>query len=70
MNFKMPELADTKGSQCRHDGLRSTTTHYDHRAGVLCFVLVCDACGAEVQEVARFWYRPRFRPDRVGSIAA
>jgi hypothetical protein len=44
---------------CRHDGFHSATSRYDRTAGVLRFVLVCDGCGGEVQEVARIEYRPR-----------
>jgi hypothetical protein len=44
---------------CRHDGFHSATSCYDRTAGVLRFMLVCDGCGAEVQEVARLRYRPR-----------
>jgi C4-type Zn-finger protein len=43
---------------CRHEGFYTATSHYDHRSGVLRFMLVCDACGAEVKDVTRLNYRP------------
>jgi hypothetical protein len=55
---------------CRHDGYRSASSRYDQRAGVLRFVLVCDGCGANVQEVARLRYRPRFHSGHGSSLAA
>jgi len=71
MERRMSELAcDMKLCVCRHDGLRSATTHYDHGSGVLRFLLVCDKCGAEVQEVTRLRYRPQFRSSRTPPLAA
>jgi hypothetical protein len=55
---------------CRHDGFHTATSRYDRRAGVLRFMLVCDGCGAEVHEVARIRYQPRFDSCRDPSIAA
>jgi hypothetical protein len=55
---------------CRHDGFHSATSHYDRRAAKLRFVLVCDACGAEVQEVTSIRYQPRFDLDQGRSLAA
>jgi hypothetical protein len=55
---------------CRHGGLHSATSRYDRSSGVLSFMLVCDGCGAEVQEVARIRYRPRFDSCRASSLAA
>jgi hypothetical protein len=45
---------------CRHDGFHTATTHYDHRSGVMRFVLVCDVCGTEIKDVTRVKYRPHF----------
>jgi hypothetical protein len=71
MVCRMPELIrDMKRSVCQHEALRSATTHYDHGSAVLRFVLVCDECRAEVQEITRFRYRPQFRPDRDPPLAA
>ena len=43
---------------CRHDGFYSGTGRYDRPSGALRFILVCDCCGAEMQEVTRVRYRP------------
>jgi hypothetical protein len=53
---------------CRHEGFYTATSHYDHPSGVMRFMLVCDACGAEVKDVTRIKYRPR--PDRYRPFAA
>jgi hypothetical protein len=55
---------------CRHEGFHSATTRYDRRAGVLCFVLVCEGCSGEVQEVTGVAYRPQFAAHRNPSLAA
>jgi hypothetical protein len=59
-----------KTRACRHKGFYAATTRYDRRAGVMCFVLVCEGCGAEVQEVERVAYRPRFAAHRNPPLAA
>jgi hypothetical protein len=53
---------------CRHEGFYTATSHYDHGSGVMRFMLVCDACGAEVKDVTRVKYRPR--SDRCPPFAA
>jgi hypothetical protein len=55
---------------CGHQGFHSATSRYDRRAGVLRFLLVCDRCGAQLQEVARMRYRPRFAGNDSSSLAA
>jgi hypothetical protein len=55
---------------CRHEGFHSATSHYDRRAAELRFLLVCDACGAQLQEVTCIRYRPRFDLYRGHSLAA
>lgn len=47
-----------KTASCEHNGYHSATSRYDRQAGMLCFLLVCDSCGAEVQEVTHIAYRP------------
>jgi hypothetical protein len=55
---------------CDHHGFHSATTRYHRRAGVLRFVLVCDRCGREVEEVTRIAYRPHFASHRTPRLAA
>jgi hypothetical protein len=55
---------------CMHDGFHSATSHYDHRTGLLRFVMICDGCGSELREAGRVRYRPRFESSRGSSLAA
>jgi hypothetical protein len=55
---------------CMHDGFYTATSRYDHRAGLLRFVLICDGCGSELREAGRVRYRPRFESSRATSVAA
>jgi hypothetical protein len=55
---------------CLHDGFHSATSRYDHRTGLLRFVLICDGCGSELREAGRVRYRPRFESARASSLAA
>jgi hypothetical protein len=55
---------------CAHEGFHSATSRYDRRAGLLRFLTVCDCCGAEVREVTRLPYRPRFSGYRNRPLAA
>jgi hypothetical protein len=43
------------------DHLHEQTSHYDARAKLLSFLLVCPACGTE-QVVQRLPYEPRYKP--------
>jgi hypothetical protein len=47
---------------CEHAGFHSASSRYDHEAGVMHFVFVCDGCGCEVRQVAEVEYRPNPRP--------
>jgi hypothetical protein len=55
---------------CRHDGFHTAASHYNHRSGVMRFMLVCDACGAKVKDVTRVEYRPHFDPREPRELAA
>ena len=48
--------------ECDHVGFHSGRGHYDPVAEQLRYVIVCDTCDAEVREVERLEYRPRFTP--------
>jgi hypothetical protein len=47
---------------CAHDGFHDIRSAYDRRRGVMTFVWVCELCGAELREVQREAYRPRYEP--------
>ena len=47
---------------CDHAGFHSGQGRYDAKAGVLRYVVVCDACDAEVREVDVQSYAPRYDP--------
>jgi len=55
---------------CMHDGFHTATSRYDHRVGLLRFVLTCDSCGSELREAGRVRYRPRFESSRGSALAA
>jgi hypothetical protein len=45
---------------CDHVGFHSGRGSYDQLTEQLRYVLICDACEAEVRELEREKYRPRF----------
>jgi hypothetical protein len=47
---------------CPDDGFHDIRLSYDRRHGVLAFVWTCERCGAELREVRREAYRPRYEP--------
>jgi hypothetical protein len=47
---------------CAHEGFHDIRSAYDRPRGVLAFVWTCERCGAELQEVRRELYRPRYEP--------
>jgi hypothetical protein len=46
------------GSRCRHDGYYSGVGVYVHDSQILRYLLVCDSCGEEMQEIAALDYVP------------
>jgi hypothetical protein len=48
---------------CSHDGFHSGEGRYEAATGTLRYVLVCDACRAEVREVLVQTYVPQFDAD-------
>ena len=47
---------------CEHVGFHTGQGRYDQTAERLRYVIVCDACEAEVRELESEDYRPRFTP--------
>jgi hypothetical protein len=47
---------------CEHVGFHTGQGRYDQAAERLRYVMVCDACKAEVRELEAQDYRPRFMP--------
>lgn len=47
---------------CAHEGFHDIRSSYDRPRGVLAFVWTCERCGAELREVRRELYRPRYKP--------
>ena len=47
---------------CKHDGFQSGQGRYDPASQQLRYVIVCDACDAEVRELETQEYRPQFTP--------
>jgi hypothetical protein len=47
---------------CDHDSFHSGQARYSHDTGELRYVLVCDACQAELQLVHIERYRPNYNP--------
>lgn len=45
---------------CNHDGFHSGEGRYEPRTQTLRYVIVCDACRAELREVLVQKYAPRF----------
>jgi hypothetical protein len=47
---------------CAHEGFHDIRSAYDRRHGVMTFVWTCARCGAELRELRREPYRPRYEP--------
>ena len=47
---------------CDHQGFHSSEGRYDASAHKLRYVVVCDACRAELREVSNESYAPSFDP--------
>jgi len=47
---------------CEHDGFHSGEGRYDAASRILRYVVVCDACRAEVREVSVEIYAPNYDP--------
>jgi hypothetical protein len=47
---------------CEHVGFHTAQGRYDPTAERLRYVIVCDACEAEVRELESQAYRPQFAP--------
>jgi hypothetical protein len=48
--------------RCEHDGFHSGEGRYDQDSKRLRYIVVCDACQAELREVHVQDYRPEFNP--------
>jgi hypothetical protein len=51
-----------KTTTCKHDGFQSGQGRYDRATKQLRYVIVCDACDAEVREVLVQPYVPGYDP--------
>ena len=47
---------------CEHVGFHSGRGSYDQLTEQLRYVMICDACDAEVRELETQEYRPQFTP--------
>jgi hypothetical protein len=47
---------------CSHHGFHSGRARYRRETAQLRYVVVCDACLAEIREIDAIEYRPEFRP--------
>ena len=47
---------------CDHVGFHSGRGSYDQLTGQLRYVIICDACEAEMRELETQEYRPQFTP--------
>lgn len=47
---------------CRHDGFHSGEGRYEAETHTLRYVMVCDACQAELREVHAERYTPEYNP--------
>ena len=47
---------------CTHDGFHSGQGRYIRETSSLRYVMVCDACLAELREVEVLEYRPQYNP--------
>ena len=54
---------------CDHVGFHSGRGSYDPLTQQLRYVIVCDACEAEVRELERLEYHPRFAPQGTPAAA-
>ena len=54
---------------CDHVGFHSGRGSYDQLTQQLRYVIVCDACEAEVRELERQAYRPQFTPQGMPEAA-
>ena len=48
--------------RCEHVGFHTGQGRYDQTAECMRYVIVCDACEAEVRELETQEYRPQFTP--------
>jgi hypothetical protein len=48
--------------ECDHTGFHSGEGRYDAGTGTLRYIVVCDACGAELREILVQPYTPSFEP--------
>ena len=55
--------------RCDHVGFHSGRGSYDELNEQLRYVIVCDACEAEVRELERLEYRPAFTPQGLPDAA-
>jgi hypothetical protein len=51
---------------CTHDGFHGIRSRYDRHLGVLTFLLACEDCGAELRQLRREPYWPRYDPNGNG----
>jgi hypothetical protein len=54
---------------CEHVGFHTGQGRYDQTAERLRYVIVCDACEAEVRELDSQAYRPQFTPRGMAEAA-
>ena len=54
---------------CEHVGFHTAQGRYDQAAERLRYVIVCDACDAEVRELETQEYRPQFTPQGLPEAA-
>ena len=47
---------------CAHEGFHEIRSSYDRPHSEMAFVVTCARCGAELREVWREPYRPRYEP--------
>lgn len=47
---------------CEHEGFHTITSSYQPRTRILTYLRRCEECGADLAEVARIVYEPRFEP--------
>jgi hypothetical protein len=54
---------------CEHVGFHTAQGRYDPETQRLRYVIICDACEAEVRELESQDYRPRFTPQGLPEAA-
>jgi hypothetical protein len=47
---------------CLHQQCHSGASRYSHERAQMRYVIVCDACNAELRELGAVDYQPRFQP--------